>query len=90
MKKFTLIELLIVVAFIGILLSLLLPSLSKARDTAKRAVCISNQSQIMKGMFMSTETNNNKVPIGTIVNFRYAMPVWDLGRLQATFKDGFS
>ena len=54
MRKFTLMELLIVVAIIGILVSLLLPSLQGARDKAKDAVCLSNQRQI--GVMMSTYT----------------------------------
>ncbi|MCH2208096.1 MAG: prepilin-type N-terminal cleavage/methylation domain-containing protein [Lentisphaerales bacterium] len=42
MKKFTLMELLIVIAIIGILTSILLPSLHKAREKTKSAVCKSN------------------------------------------------
>ncbi|MCM8539604.1 MAG: prepilin-type N-terminal cleavage/methylation domain-containing protein [Lentisphaeraceae bacterium] len=51
MKRFTLIELLIVVAIIGILLSLLLPSLNKAREKALFAICLSNMSQNVKAEF---------------------------------------
>ncbi|MCM8537231.1 MAG: DUF1559 domain-containing protein [Lentisphaeraceae bacterium] len=45
-KHFTLIELLVVVAIIGILVSMLLPSLSRAREMGKAAVCTSNQKQL--------------------------------------------
>ena len=46
MKKFTLLELLVVVAILGILISILLPSLSKAKEATKRAICLSNLKQI--------------------------------------------
>ena len=46
MKKFTLIELLLVVALIGILTTLLMPSISKARSKARQQVCLSNQRQV--------------------------------------------
>ena len=48
-KSFTLIELLIVVAIIGILVSILMPSLANAREKAKLVVCLSNTKQIGTG-----------------------------------------
>ena len=45
-KKFSLIELLVVVAIIGILASLLAPSLKMARDKSRGAVCKNNLKQI--------------------------------------------
>lgn len=56
MKNFTLVELLVVVAILGILMSLLLPSLSKARIVTKEAVCKSNQRQVYLGYMMHSET----------------------------------
>jgi prepilin-type N-terminal cleavage/methylation domain-containing protein len=62
MKKFTLLELLIVVAIIGILFSLLLPALRQAREKAMVAVCQSNLSQLGRMCFVYSKDNNGKYP----------------------------
>ena len=76
MKKFTLIELLIVITILGILVTILLPSIHNVREKAKSSLCMSNQSQIYKGANVSLKMNNGKVPIGSSPALRYSMPMW--------------
>ena len=52
---FNLIELMVVIAIIGILLSMLMPALSSARDASMSAVCKSNQGNIYKAYIMHSE-----------------------------------
>jgi len=61
-RGFTLIELLVVVAIIALLISILLPSLARARKQAKRSVCASNLHQIGLAMPAYLQDNDDWYP----------------------------
>jgi len=60
-RAFTLIELLVVIAIIAVLMAILIPSLSRARDHAKRIHCVSNLKTLSLAWFMYKDENDDKL-----------------------------
>jgi len=61
-KGFTLIELLVVIAIIGILAAMVFPVFARARESARKAVCLSNVKNIALAIQMYLADNNDVLP----------------------------
>jgi prepilin-type N-terminal cleavage/methylation domain-containing protein/prepilin-type processing-associated H-X9-DG protein len=85
---FTLVELLVVIGIIALLISILLPALSKARRAAMAVSCQSQLHQIAIASLNYASQNNNYLQLSSY----YLNPPTDtaLKTLQYTFYDGFT
>jgi prepilin-type N-terminal cleavage/methylation domain-containing protein/prepilin-type processing-associated H-X9-DG protein len=75
---FTLVELLVVIGIIALLISILLPSLQKARDASQRVNCLSQMRNLFNGIQMHIQ-DQKVMPLGGPKGglgemFRYAQP----------------
>ena len=72
-SAFTLVELLVVIGIIALLISILLPALSRAKQTANRVKCLSNLRQLGMGFQLYALSNKGRFPFDAVDN---ATP-WD-------------
>ncbi|HZN67183.1 MAG TPA: DUF1559 domain-containing protein [Tepidisphaeraceae bacterium] len=76
-RGFTLVELLIVIGIIGVLVGLLFPAVSAARESARKATCASNLRQIGAALIAYGSDNDRKVPmhVGNGNNWLWDIPI---------------
>ncbi|MHC5111473.1 MAG: type II secretion system protein [Planctomycetota bacterium] len=65
---FTLIELLVVISIITLLMSLLMPTLGRARESAKQVVCRNNLRSIWTGVLQYTFAHKDRLPYMEDIN----------------------
>ncbi|HWE97643.1 MAG TPA: prepilin-type N-terminal cleavage/methylation domain-containing protein [Tepidisphaeraceae bacterium] len=81
---FTLVELLVVIGIIALLISILLPALQRARESANAIKCASNMRQIYQSLAMYAGENKNYLPVPPLIGeigpqyYWYAYPMLDL------------
>jgi len=63
-EGFTLVELLAVLGIIAVLIAILLPALSRAREHARRLVCTSNQRQLVMAWGLYSNEFKGFIPLG--------------------------
>lgn len=73
-SAFTLIELLVVVSIIALLVSILLPALGRARDIAKRTVCVSRLKDLGSATMMYSLDFDDRMVPNSVYRYRW----WDI------------
>src|ERR1700674_1972447 len=77
-RAFTLIELVVVIAIIGVLIGLLLPAVQAAREAARRAQCVNNLKQLGLGSHNYLSTYGC-FPFQSLANYAAHTGAWSVG-----------
>jgi prepilin-type N-terminal cleavage/methylation domain-containing protein/prepilin-type processing-associated H-X9-DG protein len=72
-RGFTLVELLVVIGIIALLISILLPSLARARRAANTVACAANLRSILQAMNIHASQNKNQIPGSAATTGRFAL-----------------
>ena len=75
-KGFTLIELLVVVSIIALLVSILLPALGRARQSAQQVQCLTNTRTFGTALTMYSQDNRDYCVTGRWAGMRLDVPAW--------------
>jgi prepilin-type N-terminal cleavage/methylation domain-containing protein/prepilin-type processing-associated H-X9-DG protein len=82
-RAFTLVELLVVIGIIALLISILLPALQKARESASTTQCASNLRQIAIAIISYANDNKGKLPPSKVNNAK------ENGTTETIYPNGF-
>src|SRR5690348_10214706 len=88
-RGFSLVELLVVVGIIAVVIGLLLPVISRARESANRAPCLSNMRQFGTALLAYAQQNKGKIPIGYLDQMKQENYLLNYNDTGTTFKTFF-
>jgi prepilin-type N-terminal cleavage/methylation domain-containing protein/prepilin-type processing-associated H-X9-DG protein len=95
-RAFTLVELLVVIGIIALLIAILMPALSKAREQANSVKCMSNQRQLGQALVMFVNDHKgylpkawfNDGPVNGKGGWNYRDPMWGWTYLLSKYVGG--